>query len=247
MRKVITEVYTLFISDLHLQESQPEILQLFYRFLQQQAPHADALYILGDLFEVWLGDDDNQAFLQPIKNALKTLTLRGVPVYVMAGNRDFLLGQRFAQESGCQLLQDPTLIDLYGQPVLLTHGDLLCTQDKRHQYFRRFVQHPWVRRFLLAMPLSLRRKMGRRLRYLSYHRTQRLMDNIMDVTPAAVQKLMTHYQVARLIHGHTHRPAIHNGLVAGQNFSRMVLGAWHEQGSVLIYDSNGRVQLETIN
>ncbi|MGB6976460.1 MAG: UDP-2,3-diacylglucosamine diphosphatase [Gammaproteobacteria bacterium] len=241
-----TAPYTLFISDLHLQESQPEILQLFYRFLQQQAPHADALYILGDLFEVWLGDDDNQVFLQTVKNALKTLVESGVPVYIMAGNRDFLLGQRFAQESGCKMLQDPTLIDLYGQSVLLTHGDFLCTQDRRHQYFRRFVQQSWIRRLILAIPLKLRRKMGKRLRHMSYRRTQQLADNIMDVTPEAVQQLMARYQTARLIHGHTHLPAIHNWLVADQNFSRMVLGAWHEQGSALIYDAKGHAQLEIV-
>jgi UDP-2,3-diacylglucosamine hydrolase len=242
-----TKPQTLFIADLHLQANQPEILQLFYNFLQQQAPHADALYILGDLFEAWIGDDDDQPWLQTIKNALKTLVQQGVSVYIMPGNRDFLIGQRFVQETGCQLLSDPTLIQLYGQPVLLTHGDLLCTRDIRHQYFRCFVQQAWVKRLLLALPLSLRSRMGLKLRQISSQRTQRLAADIMDVDGVVVQQWMNRYQVSFLIHGHTHRPAIHKWLVADQNFSRMVLGAWHEYGSVLIFVPGKNARLENIN
>src|SRR3989338_620425 len=153
----------LFISDLHLQATEPQIAELFLQFLQQQASQAQALYILGDFFETWSGDDDQTSFHQTIQLALKTLTTH-VPVYIMHGNRDFLLGERFMATTGCQLLADPTKIQLFGVPTLLMHGDTLCTADIRYQRFRRLVRQNWLQKLFLLLPLSLRRGVAKRLR-----------------------------------------------------------------------------------
>lgn len=251
---------TLFISDLHLAEETTELTRLFLHFLQVQARRADALYILGDLFEVWLGDDDLSAYHQIIINALQQLS-QVVPVYFMAGNRDFMIGQRFAIASGCRLLADPTLIDLYGEPTLLAHGDLLCTQDKVHILFRRLLQKFWLQRALLALPLAWRRRIGYSLRKQSKQRNQRLSDAMMDVNPTALQDIMRKYQVKQLIHGHTHKPSIHyfyleqqpnpvsstvEVFLNSQQCKRIVLNDWDESGSVLIYQPNHGMRLTTI-
>lgn len=228
---------TFFISDIHLDENRPEINRIFLDFLLSS--QADALYILGDLFDVWMGDDTATSFHQSIISALKAVSQKGIPVYLMPGNRDFLLGSIFAKASGCQLLPDPTVIDLYGQPTLLMHGDTLCTQDKRYLAFRRIVRNPYVQAIFLKLPLFIRQLVAQSLRQASQHYTAQAAAEIMDVTPALIPDIMQKYQVKQLIHGHTHRPAIQ---YMGQ-IRRIVLGDWDHSGHLLEYFPSGEAKL----
>jgi UDP-2,3-diacylglucosamine hydrolase len=232
---------TLFISDLHLSSERPAIGGLFHQFLTEQAPQAEALYILGDLFEVWLGDDLIPPEIQTIIDAIRALSDSGVPVYVMHGNRDFLLGRHFAELSGATLLDDPTVLDLYGIPTLLMHGDLLCTDDHLYHEMRKMLRNPeWIKTFL-GKSSEERITFARSLRERSKKETSEKNEAIMDVNIDAVKEQVERYGVHRLIHGHTHRPAIHKET----DLERCVLGDWYEQGSVLRCDSNG-CQLETL-
>jgi UDP-2,3-diacylglucosamine hydrolase len=226
---------TLFISDLHLDESRPEIVDLFERFLGGQARGAKALYILGDLFESWIGDDDDSALAQRVARALHALSESGVPVYFMRGNRDFALGETFARKAGMTILDDPTIIDLYGEPALLMHGDTLCIDDVDYQKFRRIMHNRWFQRVALALPLSLRRRIAGRLRGQSQKHVARKAEAIMDVNQSAVESAMRTHGVRLLIHGHTHRPATHNFDVDGRNAERIVLGDWYDQSSILTW------------
>lgn len=237
--------YTLFISDIHLCPEQPGITQLFLDFLQGPAKQADAVYILGDLFEVWIGDDDDNAFNLRIQKALKQLTGH-VPVYLMVGNRDFLLGKTFCRRTGCHWLPDPSVINLYGQPLLLMHGDSLCTEDKQHQRFRLLSRSKLLQGIFVCLPLRLRRRIANTIRQRSQQRQQQLSLSIMDVVPAAVAKTMTHYQVKQLIHGHTHRPGFHDLTLQQQSAKRIVLGAWHNAGNMLQYNADGSAELVTL-
>ena len=230
---------TLFISDLHLDPERPAITTLFLDFLASRAIRSDALYILGDLFEAWIGDDDTSSMNQAVCAGLKACATAGTPVYVMRGNRDFLLGSDFAERSGCTLLEDPTRIDLYGRPALLMHGDLLCTDDTEYMAFRKMVRDPVWQRDLLAKPLDERRQMAQAMRASSREQTGGKPESIMDVNSDAVVRLMTEHHVQRLIHGHTHRPAIHDLDIAGHAAQRIVLGDWYEQGSVLVCSPAG--------
>lgn len=226
---------TLFISDLHLSAERPAIGGLFLKFLAEQAPHAEALYILGDLFEAWLGDDLIPPTVEPILNALRTLSENGIPVYVMHGNRDFLLGTRFAELSGATLLDDPTLVDLYGTPTLLLHGDLLCTDDLPYHEMRKMLRNPeWIREFLSKGPEE-RIAFAKSLRERSKKETGEKDDAIMDVNANTVTAYAERFRVSRIIHGHTHRPAIHRE----GDLERCVMGDWYEQGSVLRCDPDG--------
>ena len=238
--------HTLFISDLHLEPERPEITQCFLDFLQHQVRKADALYILGDFFEVWIGDDENTPFQRAIIAALKHLTDRGFPIYFMQGNRDFLIGDDFMRATGCQFLPDPTVITLYGKKVLLTHGDALCTADLSHQRFRRYTQNPRARRFFLALPLFIRRAIARGIRKTSQRHTANVSYTIMDVTQSAVEHAMEAHDVLQLIHGHTHKPAIHPFILENKPRQRIVLGDWHTQGSVLCYQEDGEAALAAI-
>lgn len=232
--------HTLFISDLHLQESEPRIVALFSEFLKQHAPEAEALYILGDFFEAWPGDDENTPFSQKIRALLKDCVNQGTPVYMMPGNRDFLLGPRFAKDTGCTILRDPSVIQLYGQPILLLHGDTLCTQDKLHQYYRRFIQNPLLNRIgTKILPLSVRHKIGRLLRKISKKRTQNLNATIMDVIPETVSKAFKNSGARIMIHGHTHTQKIENSQTENQSYTRYVLGSWHEKGCALKIEQTG--------
>lgn len=226
---------TLFISDLHLDESRPEIVDLFERFLAEEARRAKALYILGDLFESWIGDDDDSLLPHRVANALRALSDSGVPIYFMRGNRDFVLGEDFARKSGMTILDDPTVIDLDGKPVLLMHGDTLCTDDVEYQKFRRLMHNRWFQRIALALPLSFRRRIAGRLRGQSQRHVERKSDAIMDVNQSAVEAAMRARGVALLIHGHTHRPATHRFKLDGLSVERIVLGDWYDQRSVLIW------------
>lgn len=224
---------TLFISDLHLDEKEPQITELFLQFLKTQASKADALYILGDLFEVWIGDDEQSALQQTIQHALFELT-RQVPVYFIHGNRDFLLGKQFAQAAGMTLLPEQTIIDLYGKKALIMHGDTLCTRDINYQNFRRKIRQPWIQKLFLCLPLSLRKKIASKLRQGSQQHTMHTQADIMDVTPEEVVSVMQNHQVDLLIHGHTHRANIHQEKAS----TRIVLDAWHTHGNVLIYNKD---------
>jgi len=230
---------TLFISDLHLDPERPAVTELFLELLDRRAHTADAIYILGDLFEAWVGDDDTGPMNQAVSDGLKKCTTSGTPVFIMHGNRDFLLGARFAAASGCTLLDDPALIDSYGTPTLLMHGDLLCTDDKEYMAFRAMVRDTEWQRELLSRSLEERQLMAREMRDRSREQTGGKPESIMDVNKEAVIKTMTEHKVQRLIHGHTHRPAIHDLVISGEPAQRIVLGDWYEQGSLLECSSNG--------
>lgn len=224
---------TLFISDLHLDGTRPEVTQQFLDFLQRDACHADALYILGDLFELWVGDDDTDPEKRRIVAALADLTRKGVPCSILRGNRDFLLGERFSRETGCALLPEGTVIDLYGQRVLLMHGDTLCTDDHSYQRLRRILHNGVVQWVLRHLSLKRRHALASRIREGSKAHTTRTAPMIMDVNAGAVAAAFTGRKVATLIHGHTHRPAIHSLEADGRPVKRIVLGDWYTQGSVL--------------
>ena len=235
---------TLFISDLHLSDERPEITALFSLFLQNDAARANALYILGDLFEVWLGDDTVLPAYQPVIDGIRALTASGVPVYVMHGNRDFLIGERFAQLSGCQLLEDPTVIELDGKRTLLMHGDTLCTDDVEYQRFRSQVRNPDTQRQFLALPINERIAVAKHYRQESRERSRSKAEEIMDVNQGAVMDIMRRHGVFHLIHGHTHRPAVHSFTLDNHDAKRIVLGDWYEQASILKC-SLGKCRLET--
>ncbi|MDS4057300.1 MAG: UDP-2,3-diacylglucosamine diphosphatase [Candidatus Contendobacter sp.] len=230
---------TLFISDLHLESTRPAITTLFLDFLERRVRQAGALYILGDLFEAWIGDDDDAEPAGVVAAALRTLTNQGVPTYFLHGNRDFLLGERFAAASGIQLLPESWVIELAGERVLLLHGDTLCTDDVEYQVFRAQVREPAWRARTLALPLTQRRALAGQLRETSQQATRQKAADITDVNPAAVDQALRAQGVHRLIHGHTHRPAIHHWSLDGQPARRAVLGDWRDQGSVLVCDAAG--------
>lgn len=217
---------TLFISDLHLEESRPDITGAFLRFLEEKAPGAEQLYILGDFFEAWIGDDERTPLQDQAAAALRTLSDNGTRIFLMHGNRDFLLGEDFCARSGATLLEDPTLIDLYGTPTLLMHGDSLCTADVEYQKFRAKMRNPQMQKMILSRPLEDRLQMARQLREMSMATNQGKAEDIMDVTPAEVVRIMESYNVPQLIHGHTHRPAEHTLEVNNQPAKRIVLGDW---------------------
>lgn len=229
----------LFISDLHLSAERPALNALFLDFLRARAPQAQALYILGDLFEVWLGDDAIHPVYQTTLAGLRNLADRGVPVYVMHGNRDFLLGAEFEKLSGCRLINDPTSIDLNGERTLLMHGDVLCTDDVEYQHFRRHVRNPETQRQFLSMSVEQRIATARQFRDASRERSRYKADDIMDVNQGAVATAMREHGVRQFIHGHTHRPAIHRFELDGGEARRIVLGDWYDQGSVLVCDETG--------
>jgi len=230
---------TLFISDLHLDPARPAITALFRDFLATRASDAEALYILGDLFEAWVGDDDDLPDNRAVCASLRQCADGGTPVYVMHGNRDFLLGERFAQDCGVTLLGDPAVIDLYGVPTLLMHGDLLCTDDADYIALRDQVRDPAWQADLLARPLPERQAIARDMRNASRQQTAGKPESIMDVNGESVIDYMTEHDTVQLIHGHTHRPAIHSLELAGRSAQRIVLGDWYEQGSLLACTAAG--------
>lgn len=231
---------SLFIADLHLDDARPHITALFERFLaSDEVRHADALYILGDLVEAWIGDDDDAQLPERIARATQAVNAAGVPVYFMVGNRDFLLGEAFADRAGLQLMADGTVHELYGRRTLIMHGDVLCTDDVAYQAVRRQVRSPAWQAQILAMPLEARRAFAAKARDDSRAHTASTMETIMDVNAEAVATAMREADVTRLIHGHTHRPAVHRFELDGEPAQRIVLGDWYEQGSVLRVDVDG--------
>jgi UDP-2,3-diacylglucosamine hydrolase len=230
---------TLLIADLHLDDSRPAITEVFERYLaSEEVRCADALYILGDLVEAWIGDDDDATLPQRIARATRGVRDAGVPVYFMAGNRDFLLGDDYAARAGMERLADGTVHVLHGRPTLLMHGDLLCTDDLAYQEVRRQVRTPQWQAQVLAMPLAARRAFAAQARQDSRAHTGSSQESIMDVNQATVRQAMRAAGVSRLIHGHTHRPGIQHFDLDGQPAERIVLGDWYTQGSVLRIDSS---------
>lgn len=231
---------SLFIADLHLDPARPQILTLFENYLaSDEVRRADALYILGDLVEAWIGDDDDAELPQRIAAATRAVHDAGVPVYFMVGNRDFLLGRQFADRAGFALLDDGVVHDIHGRRTLLMHGDLLCTDDVAYQKARRQVRTPEWQAQILSMPLEARRAFAARARQDSKAHTGSTMESIMDVNADAVAAAMREAGVTRLIHGHTHRPAVHAFELDGKAAERIVLGDWYEHGSVLRVERNG--------
>lgn len=230
---------TLFVSDIHLDAAWPDVMAQFLAFLRQRAPGARALYILGDLFEVWIGDDDPDPAKRDVLAALRQLTASGVPCFVMHGNRDFMLGERFCRDTGCRLLDDGTIVELDGERVLLMHGDALCTDDVSYQRLRRIVRNPLMRWIFRHLSLAQREALAARLRTGSRMHTGSTAPEIMDVNDAAVRQAFRTTRVRTLIHGHTHRPAVHRLGVDGTAVRRIVLGDWHAAGSVLEWNASG--------
>lgn len=227
---------TLFISDLHLTPDRPKATELFLDFVEIEANRAEALYILGDLFEYWIGDDAaTHIGHRDIIHSLRRLKDGGIPTHFMPGNRDFLIGEHFSLETGCVLLEDPSVVELYGERVLLMHGDRLCTDDNAHQQFRALVDQPSWREEFLAKPIEERVRLATDARAQSEFNKSLLMMEIMDVNQIAVESVMRDFSVRTLIHGHTHKPAIHQFRLDGNQVRRIVLGDWYEQRSVLRY------------
>lgn len=231
--------HALFVADVHLCESRPVASARFFNFLRDTAAQAESLYILGDLFESWVGDDDLASPLhQSVIKHLADLSACGVQIFFMHGNRDFMLAEHFARLCGMRLISDPVVVDLYGTPTLLTHGDTLCTADVDYQRYRRTVRHPWMLKFLRALPLRLRQKMAQRARAGSEQAKTHKSAVIMDVDPMAVTALFEQYRVRRMIHGHTHRPAQHSMDRQGVHFERWVLPDWYDnKGGYIVCDA----------
>ena len=230
---------TYFVADLHLTDERPVATGRFFRFLQEDVTGADALYILGDLFEAWVGDDDDERVARDAARQLKALADAGTPVYFMHGNRDFMLAQRYAAQSGMTLLADPARIDLYGVPTLLMHGDTLCTDDTAYQTFRRRVRNPLTLALLRRLPFALRRRLARQARTGSESAKAAKPAEIMDVNGDAVARALRAQQASRLIHGHTHRPAQHIHAVDGHDCERWVLPDWYARWGYVVCDASG--------
>jgi UDP-2,3-diacylglucosamine hydrolase len=230
---------TLFISDLHLDARDAALVGQFHAFLRSDARAADALYILGDLFEAWLGDDDPDPLARGVVAELRSLTDAGVPCFLMHGNRDFLIGERFCRETGAMLLDDGTVVELYGERVLLMHGDALCTDDVGYQRLRRIVRNPAVQWILRHLSLERRHALARRLRAGSRAHVGTTAPEIMDVNTRAVAAAFRDAGVRTLVHGHTHRPGVHEFELDGAPVRRIVLGDWYVQGSVLDWTREG--------
>ncbi|WP_413043722.1 UDP-2,3-diacylglucosamine diphosphatase [Pseudomonas sp. YJ42] len=229
----------LLISDLHLEEERPDITRAFLRFLDTRAPQAEALYILGDFFEVWVGDDGMTPYQHEIAGALKALSQRGTRIYLMHGNRDFMIGKAFSREAGCTLLADPHIAQLGGERVLLMHGDSLCTRDEGYMRLRRWLRNPISLFILHNLSLAKRQRLAQKLRSSSKQETRMKASDIVDVTPDEVVRIMQRHKVRTLIHGHTHRPATHSFQVDDQTARRIVLGDWDRQGWALQIDDSG--------
>lgn len=234
---------TLLISDLHLSKDNPQLTSKFKTFLKQQATQVEALYILGDFFDAYIGDDHNDKHDQSVIQALRQLRATGVPIYFMVGNRDFLIGKRFAQLSDCQLIPDPSIINLYGINTLLKHGDDLCLNDKSHLLFRRISRHPIIKKLFLSLPLTLRRVIVTRIRTISKGRGFKRRQDPSNIPPQAIIKVMETYKIRQFIHGHTHRPMIHVFNFTHRPNVHIVLSDWDPRGNVLCCEPNGIFRL----
>jgi len=231
---------TFFISDLHLAPERPVTIECFLGFLRRRARESQTLYVLGDLFDAWIGDDDDEPPYSDLRAALRKLTASGTSCYLMHGNRDFLIGRAFARDTGCTLLADSALVDLEGTPTLLMHGDLLCTDDLPYQKFRRRIRNPMARRLFLWKSLPKRRAIAKDYRRKSGAAVAEKTQAIMDVNQRTVEEYMRRFSARQLIHGHTHRPADHSFMLDGNPVTRFVLAEWHaDRGEVLAVSENG--------
>lgn len=230
---------TYFVADLHLTDERPAATGRFFRFLENEAAGADALYILGDLFEAWVGDDHDETVARETAQRLRRLAAAGTPVYFMHGNRDFMLARRYAAQAGMTLIDDPLVIDLYGAPTLLMHGDTLCVDDLAYQRFRRRVRRPLVVGLLRALPFALRKRLARRARAGSESAKSGKTAEIMDASAAEVERALRAHGVCRLIHGHTHRPARHVHPVDGRACERWVVPDWYARWGCVVCDARG--------
>lgn len=221
---------TYFIADLHLSENRPHLLALFRQFMQEQAPEAEKLYILGDLFDFWIGDDEQSNLISEVQQLIRHLTEKGVPCYFQHGNRDFLIGKKFANACGLTLLPTYQVIDLYGTPTLLCHGDTLCVEDVKYQHYRKKVHQKWRQWLFLHLPLKVRLKIAEKIRAKSRQDKQLKSTEIMDVNADFVQQIFAQFHVTQMIHGHTHRQKHHE---IPPHFHRIVLGDWGETSSLL--------------
>ena len=237
---------TLFVSDIHLDEKRSMIIDLFNQFLLKRAINADALYILGDLFEYWIGDDAPYHEYQETFRAIKSVTENNVPVYFLHGNRDFLVAQRFAKQTGVSLLNEELVVKVYDQKTLLMHGDTLCTDDLAYQKFRKKTHNKFLQWLVLHLPVTLREKLARNLRDTSAQAIAEKSSDIMDVNQSAVEDALARNQATLMIHGHTHRPGIHEFSLNQQLCKRAVLGDWYTQGSVLSITPN-EMKLESFS
>lgn len=237
---------SIFISDLHLEESRRDITDAFLSFLTAEAMKAERLYILGDFFESWVGDDEHSPLQVEVLAALRAYVETGHSLFFMHGNRDFLIREGFAQESGATLLQDPTVIDLYGEEVILLHGDSLCTKDTSYMKFRQNMRNPEWQRLFLIRPLQDRKMTAQQLRALSMAKNQGKKEEIMDVTPEEVLTVLNKHQAKKMIHGHTHRPARHElQLLSGAKGERVVLGDWDKNLWYLTVTQDGNWDLKS--
>ena len=237
---------TVFLSDIHISDEFPEISIRLKEFLLEEESKTNTIYILGDLFEYWLGDDDPNPSFAEIRNLLKKLSDNNISLFFIHGNRDFLIGESFAEETGCRILHDPHVIDLYGKKALISHGDIFCTDDQEYQLFRNQTRDPDWKNSILSEPLSFRRDFAKQARLESSEYTSSMKNEIMDVNKDEILKMYEKYNVDIIIHGHTHRPAIHDIFFNGRKYQRIVLGDWYEQGSILRCSEKGfdLIQLE---
>lgn len=224
-----------FIADLHLSEQRPHLTELFLQFMREKAPLAQGVYILGDLFDFWIGDDEQSILIENVQQAIKTLTQQGVPCYFIHGNRDFLLGQRFAQRCGLTLLPEYYTLQLFGQTILLCHGDTLCIDDVKYQQFRQKVHQKWRQLLFLCLPLRWRLSIAHKIRAKSQADKGNKSTQIMDVNPEFTAQTVAQFHANLLIHGHTHKQAIHQN----EQFMRIVLGDWGETASILELNDQG--------
>jgi UDP-2,3-diacylglucosamine hydrolase len=236
---------TLIVSDLHIDSATPGIADRFVAFLDREAPTADALYILGDLFESWIGDDDDDPHRLAVVEALARLTRSGVELYVQAGNRDFLYGDRFAARTGARRLEDPTRVTRYGRTVLMTHGDALCTDDLAYQRLRAMVRDDGWQRAFLGLARATRQRLAEAARSGSRAHTRQQSSMLMDVNAKTVEAVFRAADVDTLIHGHTHRPAVHTLVVDGRVRERIVTGDWSGTATFAVWDESG-IRLATL-
>lgn len=226
---------TYFIADLHLSELEPHITELFLQFMAEKAPLAEAVYILGDLFDYWIGDDEQSDLITQVKHAIRSVTERGVPCYFIHGNRDFLIGKRFADETGIQLLPSHHLIDLYGFKTLICHGDTFCVDDMKYQKFRKKVHQKWRQKLFLALPLKWRMAIAQKMRAKSQAEKSQKSPEMMDVNPEFIQSMLGSIKTDWVIHGHTHKQAVY----IEDAYIRIVLGDWGEKASILEVNEEG--------
>ena len=227
---------TLFISDLHLSPSDPARIQLIVNFLQTQSANIDKLYILGDLFNTWLGDDIVPDEFEPLITQLQQLHQSGIKTYLMVGNRDFMMGKQFAKRAACELLDEPCIIDLFGTKTLLMHGDTLCIDDVAYQRYRRWSRNKFLQWCFLHLSASYRQGVSDKIKQKSREQKQSKSAMIMDVNQDEVLRVMKQFDVTQLIHGHTHRPAVHSLMINNQVAKRIVLGDWENEVSYLLCD-----------